>query len=189
MTRNGKTTLRQIKPLPLGGGFLRGAHHPHCDRYSNHLLWIRGRPFCLGCTCMYSGIAGGTISALLVNWSSFRIEGWIALHLLLLIPTFVQPWLQNKTFKVFARFMLGVTTASYFVSGILFANPPFSEWLFRLSVVIMFLIGYRALKSIRNRYTYSPCSDCPLGSFPVCEWNLPRLLQTNPEFEQFIKKD
>jgi hypothetical protein len=87
------------------------------------------------------------------------------------------------------QFTLGFNIASYFVSGLLLISPPFSVWLFRALVVIMFLIGQRLIKHIRNHYTYNPCSDCPLGSFPTCEWNLPRLLEANPEFGMFLKTD
>jgi uncharacterized membrane protein len=181
--------LGQMKPLPLGGGFLRWAHHPHCDRYSNHLLWIGEHPFCLGCTCMYSGMLSGVILTTFLEWSTVQFEGWVALHLILLLPTIIQPWFQNKTFKIISRFTLGFNIASYFVSGLLLISPPFSVWLFRALVVIMFLIGQRLIKHIRNHYTYNPCSDCPLGSFPTCEWNLPRLLEANPEFGMFLKTD
>jgi uncharacterized membrane protein len=188
---NSNTDLSQIdfsklKPVTLGGGgFLRGAHHPHCERHHNHLLWVWGHPLCLGCTCMYSGIIIGLPLTLTVEWSFVAVEVWFFSHLLLLLPTLIQPRIQKKLYKIVARFMLGLGVSSYILSGLLLISPPFSVWAFRISILIFFVFLHRLLKYIRNRYTYNPCSDCPLGTFPTCDWNLPRLLSENPDIELF----
>jgi len=176
----------KLKPITLdGGGFLRGAHHPHCERHHNHLLWVFGHPLCLGCTCMYSGIIFGLPLTLILPWSSATVEMWFTLHLVLLLPTFIQPKFQKKSFKITARFLLGLSSASYLLSGLFLISPPFSIWVFRISILIFFVLLHRFLKYIRNRHTYDPCSDCPLGAFPTCDWNLPRLLNENPDIELF----
>jgi len=176
----------KLKPVRLGGGgFLRGAHHPHCDRHYNHLLWFFGHPLCLGCTCMYSGIFFGIPFALLVQWSSITFIHWLFFHLFLLIPTFLQPWIQKKLFKMVARFLLGISISSYLISGLFLIEPPIFIWIFRVLIVIFFALTHRLLLFVRNRYTYSPCDDCPLGTFPTCDWNLPRLLAENPDIDLF----
>lgn len=173
----------QIKPIPIVGGFLRGAHHPHCERYYNHLLWFRGHPLCLGCTCIYSGMLLGLALVFIINWTSVSLVMWILSHLIALVPTIVQPWFQWKPYKIMARLILGISISTYWVSGMLLMNPPFSVWIFRFWVLMIFIILYYGLRAIRNRYTYNPCDDCPLGVFPTCDWNLPRLLNENADID------
>lgn len=184
---NSSIDFSKIKPVRLeGGGFLRGAHHPHCDRHHNHLIWIMGHPLCLGCTCMYSGMVVGLGISLVLPWSSMPFELWLLFHLLLLIPTSLQPWIQKKLYKITSRFLLGICVSSYFLSGLVLISPPYSEWIFRVSVLAFYLIASRFLRFIRNRYTYNPCDDCPLGVFPTCDWNLPRLMRENEDIDLSI---
>lgn len=167
----------------MGGGFLWGAHHPHCDRHHNHLIWLFGHPVCLGCTCMYSGTALGLAFSLIIEWSTVSFTLWMLLHFLILMPTFVQPWFQWKPYKIVARLLLGMGISTYLITGLILITPPFSVWIFRLTLLVVFGLLYYSLRAIRNRYTYNPCDDCPLGVFPTCDWNLPRLLRENPDVE------
>ena len=160
-------------------GFIRGAHHPHCDRHHNHLIWIRGRPLCLGCTCMYAGIILGIPLVFLVDWTGMSFRNWITLHALLLIPTAFQPRIQLKACKIVSRFFLGIAVPLYLISGLFLLTPPIHLWLFRGFVIVMFLAVYRILKWLR--YTRRPCDNCPLGYFPICEWNLTRLIAGNDD--------
>lgn len=162
------------------------AHHPHCDRHFNHLMWIRGRPLCLGCVCMYSGIAIGSVIALTTNWAQISFFAWLVLHTTLVMPTIFQIKLQNKRFKIFSRTLLGVSISTYFLSGVFFISPPFQRPIFVILLCLHFLAVYKSLSWLRNRYSQSPCENCPLGQYPTCEWNLPRLLAENPDFEQYL---
>jgi hypothetical protein len=163
-------------PSPLNGGYLWGSHHPHCDRHHNHLIWIAGHPFCLGCTCMYTGIVLGVPLAFAIQWSNIDLWQWFALHMILLLPTVLQIRIQRKSFKMTARFLLGITTSLYLVSGMLLL--PINLWV-RLLILVVFSFLYFALRRLRNRYISSPCDNCPLGRYPVCEWNMPRFLADN----------
>jgi hypothetical protein len=179
---NIKTFLQAPKYLN-GSNFLWGSHHPHCDRHNHHLIWIFNHPFCLGCTCMYSGIAIGCLTYPLINWISISIWLWIPIHLTLLIPTLFQPWVQRKSYKIFARTTLGFCISSYLISGLFQIKAPFelNPWVFRLAVLVAFILGIKLLTNIRKRKLNDPCQNCPLGVFPTCEWNLPRLLKHNPQ--------
>lgn len=99
---------------------------------------------------------------------------WIALHLALLIPTALQPFLQLKPFKVAARALLGLTAGSFWLTGLSvlrsWAPAP-------LVVVVMFFAftaGYLCLARLRQRWTRDPCEGCPQRRYPTCDWNLPR---------------
>lgn len=179
--------LDSIKPnirTLNGSSYLWGAHHPHCKRYGHHLIWIKGHPLCLGCTSVYTGIIIGIPVAMTTNWSLFSLTGWILFHLILLVPTVSQPAIQKKPYKIISRFLLGVCVAIYWLSGFFFFHPPsMNAWLFRFLVVIAFIIGFKLLFQYRNRLLDNPCNKCPLGEYPTCDWNLPRLLAENEELK------
>lgn len=170
----GMLRLRENSRNVGGGAFLWGAHHPHCDRHFNHLLWIAGHPLCLGCGCLYSGIFVGLFIGPLLGNIGF--ESWIALHGALVAPTAIQPFLQAKLFKIVARTLLGVATSSYWLSGVLFTEFPVPRLTAVLMMAIAFAIVLAGLTGLRRRFPADPCRDCPLGRYPTCEWNLPRLL-------------
>jgi len=158
-----------------------GAHHPHCRRHHNHLIWFFGHPLCLGCTCMYSGIFTGALLAWNTDWFSISFFSWVGIHLLPIIPTALQPWIQIKPFKIMARSLLGVSVGSYVLSGLFLYRGIFQPWIFRLLVIAAFLICCKALVALRLLRPNNPCTSCPLGVYPTCEWNLPRLLANNDD--------
>jgi len=162
--------------LIRAGAHLPGAHHPHCDRFQHHLIWIGKRPLCLGCTSMIAGAGLGVIALFFVPWSKVTVVGWIVVHGLPLVATIVQPWIQLKAFKILSRSLLGATVASYWITGTLLlrVEAPRIVWIVAMSAA--FATIYVALKTVRNRFPNDPCNDCPLGTFPTCDWNLPRLL-------------
>lgn len=159
------------------GAFLPGAHHPHCDRYAHHLIWIGRRPICLGCMSAAIGAMLGLLAALSINWANVSVGLWAVGHLLALSPTAVQPWLQRKYFKIGSRALLGATVVSYSVSGALLIRVPVNRPLWLLLMALMFWAVYAALRRVRDSQTDDPCEACPLGRYPTCDWNLPSLLQ------------
>ncbi|SDR55263.1 hypothetical protein SAMN05443245_7642 [Paraburkholderia fungorum] len=173
-------SFAQVRQLAAGSGMLRWAHHPHCSRHDHHLLRPFGRPVCLGCTCVAIGAPLGIVFACAMPWHAWTMWQWIALHLLLLAPTAVQPLLQKKAFKMFARILLGAVSGSYLISGLFKVDFFAPAWLFKLAVALAFAAVLKILLAWRNRRTSDPCSNCPQGMFPTCEWNLPRLLAANP---------
>lgn len=80
-------------PILPGSTYLAGAHHPHCDRHANHLLWVSGRPLCLGCACMYTGAALGVAAFVIFSPQRTQPSTWLIIHAAGVGPTFVQPWL------------------------------------------------------------------------------------------------
>jgi hypothetical protein len=175
-------------PIVVSAGMhLPGAHHPHCDRYNHHLLWVQGRPLCLGCTCMALGAAIG-MATILVPWGTAGTGIWIVGHLLGIAPAAAQPWFQKKWFKIGSRLMLGATAVSYWASGLFLLTPPASGFLWTVLMLVAFGTGYGLLWWLREAHANSPCTTCPLGMFPTCDWNLPRLLR-EPEFRAIRLSD
>lgn len=171
----------------LGGGLLRFAHHPHCDRHIHHLIWIRGRPLCLGCTCMAIGVPIGLVVAALIPWATVSLPLWIFGHALFVAPTAAQPFIQKKSYKIAARVLLGAASASYFLSGLVMQSYFSNTWLWRSCVLLAFATGFLALFKLRQKRINNPCDTCPLGAFPTCEWNMPRLLAQNNQDPLWLK--
>jgi len=128
---------------------------------------------------MYSGIGLGVVVTPFVPWELSNLAVWIAVHLAAVAPTALQPWLQSKPFKIAARFCLGLASASYFLSGWRIDQGWMPVWLFLLLMTGVFAICFKALFVARTRFTADPCANCPLGDYPTCDWNLPRLLNEN----------
>lgn len=171
----------------LGGGLLRFAHHPHCDRHIHHLIWMKGRPLCLGCTSMAAGIPIGLAVAALVPWTDVTLLVWIIGHAMFVAPTAVQPFIQKKGFKIAARLLLGAATASYFLSGLFLQSYFSNAWVWRACVALAFTTGFMSLYKWRQKRINNPCETCPLGTFPTCDWNMPRLLAQNCQDPVWIK--
>ena len=171
----------------LAGGLLRFAHHPHCDRHLHHLIWFGSQSLCLGCTAMAIGLPLGLGVALVVPWAQVPLAGWVALHTAALVPTVLQPLIQKKPYKIFARVLLGATTASYLISGLVLRSYFENAWLWRASVVAAFATGFTALYKWRQSRINDPCSNCPQGRFPTCDWNMPRLLAQNANDPLWIR--
>jgi hypothetical protein len=126
-------------------------------------------------------LALGAAAALVLRTATVALGPWALVHLLLLVPTALQPFIQNGLFKIFARAVLGVASASYFITGALCVRAPIPRPLFVGVLVGMFIVVWQALSGLRRAFPNDPCRTCPLGVFPTCEWNLPRLLAANPE--------
>ncbi len=178
----GGTRIGSIEVQPIhGASYLWGAHHPHCDRHRNHLIWICRHPLCLGCTCLYTGATVGSVGTLFLDWDAFGFAMWAAIHFFLVLPTAAQPWCQRKVYKIVARFFLGLAAGSYLVSGFFAVKFGPSRPAWALAVVFAFAAVMHLLVTLRRLKPSDPCSKCPLGMYPTCEWNRERLLAENSE--------
>jgi hypothetical protein len=176
-----RISAADVKRLAPGSSFLPFAHHPHCDRHSHHLIWVAGRPLCLGCTGLYFGVPLGAVAAWWWDWHGMSLVAWMVLHWILLAPTALQPFVQKKLYKICSRVLLGVACGSYFVSGLFKVSYFDNAWLWRFSVLLAFGCFFSALYLWRLKHFDDPCVNCPLGRFPTCDWNMPRLLAANPD--------
>jgi hypothetical protein len=125
---------------------------------------------------MYSGAVIGIISCV-VAAPRIDFPVWLIAHTALIAPTAAQPFIQKKSFKIFSRTALGFGTSSYFATGMLITAPLLNIWLFRLLMFVVFGVIYFALTKLRIKFSQDPCKSCPLGTYPICDWNLPRLLE------------
>jgi hypothetical protein len=172
---------RSLPTLP-GSSLLAGAHHPHCSRHISHLIWVGRRPLCLGCTCMATGAAIGTILLIGTPIGTRPYPEWLLFHAALVSPTALQPWVQRKLFKICARMAVGIASATWLLGAAAsFANDQ-SVWHF-IGSVAFYTIVAKVLLALRERRPSNPCQNCPEGAYPTCTWNLPRLLSESSDPE------
>ena len=133
-----------------------------------------GRPVCLGCLCVAIGALPGAAVGLLFISHPPGLVPWVAIHLLGVLPSAIQPLYQRKWYKCVARILLGATSASYLISGLAAAPHWEPAWQLRVLVVCAFAVTFIALRTLRARRFVSPCSNCPLGVYPSCKWNVAR---------------
>ena len=153
------------------------AHHPPCDRHDNHLIYVAGRPLCLGCLCMGSGISLGAGAIFFAEGlSDFSLVTWVVAHAVLVFPTGLQPWLQQKPYKIFARTLVGFASATWCLGALDLGPTPASIplWFWGPACILFFYLVAKAMLLLRERVSKSPCHDCPRGVFPTCSWNLER---------------
>jgi hypothetical protein len=111
-----------------------------------------------------------------MSWSEVDFAVWFCVHAALVVPTAAQPWLQRKRFKIFARTLLGASSASYLV-GVAFGAPlPDARWLYTVLLLLVFALTARGMLWLRGRWTNDPCTNCPLGVYPLCDWNRERFI-------------
>jgi hypothetical protein len=154
------------------GTFRLLAHHPDCARHDHHLLRPLGVPICLGC----AGVGLGFIAAattLLLHDPRPPVPAMAVASLLALAPTFAQPWIQRRWFKLPSRMLLGASCA--LAAAILLVAPLSAAGAAqRAAVLVIGAVLYRAATAVRQR-TPDPCRACPWGAFPLCAHNLPAL--------------
>lgn len=125
---------------------------------------------------MYPGIGVALVALLVASPArDFTTAFWVALASLgCAVPTFFQPFVQRRWYKIPARFLLGVGFG--LVAGAAWLVPnTLVGWAIRAGLVVTTVaLGTAALR-LRSRRLDDPCKGCPWGAFPVCAHNLPAL--------------
>jgi hypothetical protein len=157
------------------GRLLFLAHHADCYRYDHHLVRPFGVSLCLGCTFAYAGSLLGSLT-----WWSLIHEQWsVVLTLCLvyscLIPSLVQPYFQQKFFKVFSRTLLGVASAVFILYTAFSLEFTWLGLSYRILALVLFIKTRRGLMEFRQKRLDDPCLNCPHGAKPFCYHYHPEL--------------
>lgn len=132
---------------------------------------------------MAAGFVVGSCTMSLALPTAVAVLPWTMFHAALVAPTVAQPWLQWKPYKVAARFMVGLASATWLLGCLVpkgTGHPLFAE---ACVSIAFFLATAKVLLRVRERATESPCTQCPMGAYPTCTWNLPRLLASTDDAE------
>jgi hypothetical protein len=125
---------------------------------------------------MGTGAVFGTAAMLLTSLASVSFGLWLTLHSIAVLPTVFQPWLQHKWYKMAARALVGFASATWCLGSLGLGPTPdqLSPLVWGGGALLFFVLVSRDLLALRERFTRSPCGDCPLGVFPTCEWSMER---------------
>jgi hypothetical protein len=166
------------------------AHHPACRCFDNHVLRLGKWVLCLGCTCMACGMIAAAISIALAHMrcpllvAAIGTYGFVALGLLMFMPTLAQPFYQAKPFKILARFLLGVAVICMWYGAIFLLPLTASGVFLRLLFILVFLVVFRATQWQRALFAKDPCRACEGCVYPFCADNRSRLFSLIEELEK-----
>jgi len=125
---------------------------------------------------MAMGAPVGALIAFVVGVHAMSLA-WCLCHVALLLPAAAQPFVQRKPFKIAARMAAGAFLGSvFFRCGALLLTPSPAWGEVAVLLTLTWALA-RALLWLRARFPTNPCASCPLGVYPTCSWNLPRLMR------------
>jgi hypothetical protein len=131
---------------------------------------------------MYPGIAAALVGLVLVHPPrDFLTAFYVALAAAgCAVPTFFQPFIQRRWYKMPARFVLGVGFG--LVAGAAFLVPnTLVGWAVRAAMLVATVLLSRVALAQRAKRLNDPCRGCPWGTFPLCAHNLPKLRRIRDE--------
>lgn len=155
----------------------RGAHHPTCNRYYNHLikLPLTNNLLCIGCTFMSLGFIT-FLSLFFFNiFNQFNFFQFWVLGVIAYSSAFIQMKIKpKKRLKMLLRYILGLGTGSLLISIYII---PWDTIGIILKVIGLFIFAYVADRTfkLRGRNLDDQCISCPYGTFPFCNHKLPKM--------------
>ena len=163
------------------------AHHPTCDEYSHHIVWMFGRAFCIGCTFFYSGFIISTI--LFLIFSRVRVRSWVEMAIIwgigfVLFLSFL-PQLKMKkimkrfkVLKMFFRFNLGFGSSLLIFSVMVKAPADYIGIILRFVSIVLYYLMYRLFFKLRAKHKEEYCLNCSKGKYPFCSHNYQQIVET-----------
>ena len=151
--------------------FKIGTHHPHCEFHDHHIVRPFGGPLCLGCFCMWTGVAIG-----LFLWTINAINNYFQYYYLAFVGLsmapfpFLQMKIQVKWFKMVARFALGFGSCLLLTSTLIFLPLNVVGLLVRSIILYSYIYLVKFALTLRSKNIDDPCDGCDKGAFPLCEW-------------------
>lgn len=154
----------------------RLAHHPLCERFSDHVYHIKGYKVCKGCVNFYIGLIIGTaltpIAIFVLN-----IDFWIALiatnmlYIFTPLSLLINP---PRILKDFFRLLLGIAMISMLVTIILAIvelSRGFNIWalVIMMITILVYFLSKRYFMRLRSRGNEKICRECDQFFLPFCE--------------------
>jgi len=169
------------------------AHHPTCEKYDHHIIWILGKAFCIGCTFFYSGFTISTI--LFLIFSRVRIRSWLemgiiwAIGMVLFLSFIPQLKLKermknHKWLKMVLRFNLGFGSSLLIFSIMIKAPVDYIGIILRFAAVVLYYFIYRMFFKLRAKHKEEYCLECSKGKYPFCSHNYKQIVDTIKYLEE-----
>lgn len=154
----------------------RLAHHPLCERFSDHVYHIKGYKVCKGCVNLYIGFIVGLILAP-ISIFVLNINFWIAfittviLYIFTPLSVLINP---SRILKDFCRFLLGIAIISMFVTIILTIVElvsGFNIWALTIMIItiLIFIVSRMYFMRLRSKRNEKICRECDQFYLPRCE--------------------
>lgn len=154
----------------------RLAHHPLCERFSNHVYHIKGYKVCKGCINLYIGFIVGIILAPIAIFV-LNIDFWIAviatniLYIFTPLSVLINP---PRIVKDFFRFLLGIAMISMIVTIILTIIELFSGfnvWALTIMIITMliYIVSRTYFMRLRSKRNEKVCRECDQFYHSRCE--------------------
>jgi len=174
------------------------AHHPTCEKYNNHIIWLFGRAFCIGCTLFYTGLFIGTV--LFLALSRVRVRSWLEMGIIWTIGLFLflsfLPQLKikettkhAKVLKIILRFNLGFGSALLILSVMVKAPVDYIGIIIRFVSIGLYFGLYKLFFYLRGKRKEDYCYDCPKGKYPFCSHNYKQIVDTITYLDEEEEQD
>ena len=144
------------------------SHHPFCNHFDGHILTIRGRKWCIGCT--FNTISFfSAMSILLVTWllnstllnRFYLFWGGVAASFLYFLLSFLGVLETRKRAKVLSKFLLGSGFACICWSILLIQDVVSSSLPAKLLLIVILYLGFVTVLNIkRSLEIFKECDSC-----------------------------
>ncbi|MCK4566537.1 MAG: hypothetical protein KAU48_04430 [Candidatus Thorarchaeota archaeon] len=143
------------------------SHHPACIHFENHLVTIRGRKWCIGCTFNSISFFSAMILLFLV-WlidDSLLIRfylfwGGVVLSILYFLVSLSSITEERKRAKIFSKFLLGSGFAGICWSTLLL-DGLFTNLTVKLVLILLLYLGFVTILNIKRSYEiFRECEEC-----------------------------
>lgn len=106
----------------------------------------------------------------------------LSLGVLLYVPAVLQIWIQKKTYKILARFCLGISVVFLCYAGLWLTPNSTIGWVLKFGFITVFYGVWHLTLTVRSQYSKSPCTRCPEGRFPLCSYTTHRIPKLAPQY-------
>ncbi len=154
----------------------RLAHHPLCEKFSEHVYHIKGYKVCRGCFNLYIGLIVGLILAPIAIFV-LKIDSLIAfittniLYIFTPLSVLINP---PRILKDFCRLLLGIAMINMIVTIILAIVEligGFDIWTLMIIIITMliYIVSRAYFMRLRSRRNEKVCRECDQFYLPRCE--------------------
>jgi hypothetical protein len=143
------------------------SHHPSCNHFEHHMVTIRGRKWCIGCT--FNSISFfGTMFALFLIWlfaepllvRFYLFWGGVGLSILYFLVSLSGVTENRKPAKIGSKFLLGSGFASISWSTLLFEGV-FAHLVPKALFILMLYFGFITILNIKRSFEiFEECEAC-----------------------------
>ena len=143
------------------------SHHPACNHFDSHMVTIRGRKWCIGCT--FNSISFFSAMTFLFSiWiisdtffiRSYLFWGGVILSILYFLVSISNITEERKRAKVGSKFLLG--TGFAFISWAILLNEGlFTNLVPKTLLILMLYIGFITILNIKRSFEiFKECESC-----------------------------